>query len=319
MIFLQVFTFHSANSESVAPRSTFNSRANLARLQRQVRQLPIQSQSKGCIDIFRIRHGQVSCSRESGCRMRCLSGYAFIGKESSTILTLPCDPATSQLMLDGHPWRPELTLCAPHCPDGCHNGGSCVSPGRCECPAGFGGSTCKTAQLQADEPAAIIRELAHNERRVECDEGQQMPDGNTTVILVYEKGHWRYQDGRILRSVDEVTCATIPPAPEVRQPATAPPKPAPSLRPVEPTTPSTAPFSPSGPRIGVVPLRTCTYPRFMSDLRATVAGNLSHLKFTCREGLATRDGRTWVTVTCRDGIWWRSEGQRLQESHVQCI
>ena len=30
------------------------------------------------------------------------------------------------------------------CPQGCYNGGSCVSPGRCSCAPGWSGDDCKT-------------------------------------------------------------------------------------------------------------------------------------------------------------------------------
>jgi len=320
---LNFFFFVFAKSESVAGSLTV-----LDRLQRQVRQLNQTSRPKGCIDIFKLQDGQVVCG-DSGCRMRCMTGYRFIGAEESDVIDLPCDHATNQLMFRGHPWRPELTLCAPQCQDGCHNGGSCVSPGKCECPAQFSGPSCKSSRLQADQPApARIRELAHNERRVHCDEGQQMPDGATDVILVYEKGHWWYEDGRLLRGVDQVTCSPVAPggvAPKNAPPhlANKPPPTGPATTPrapVEPTTSPTArPLPGDGPEKAVLPLRTCKYPQFRGDLQATVAGNLSHLKFTCRDGLATRDGRTWVTVTCRDGVWWRIEGQPLREDHVQCL
>jgi len=319
---LQLFVF--ADSETVAAPRSYDSGIVLDRLQRRVRQLN-QTQPKGCIDIFKLQNGQVVCG-DSGCRMRCMNGYRFIGAEQSDVIELPCDQSTNQLMFRGHPWRPELTLCAPHCEDGCHNGGSCVSPGQCECPVQFSGPTCKNSRLQADQPApARIRLLAHNERRVHCDEGKQMPDGATDVILVYEKGHWWYEDGRLLRGVDQVTCSRV--AQEGESPKNSPPhmanKPLPTITTgrssVEPTTSPTTRPQRDGPERAVLPLRTCSYPKFQGDLQATVAGNLSHLKFTCRDGLVTKDGRTWVTVTCRDGVWWRSEGQPLREEHVQCV
>jgi len=377
--------------------------------------------NKPCIDIHELRHGQAVCDA-SGCRLRCRPGYLLLASELLSEAYLSCDASRGELLFRGVAWRPEMTLCAPHCPGGCHNGGECAAPGQCRCRGPWGGPTCGEERPQGDDPGAG-GQLAANQRRVDCEEGTQMPDGATSALLEYRDGHWYYSDGRVLLGVDQVTCHKVAPSkPDNRPKPTARPEPtSPSLsnkprsqspdrvrhtpthRPdpfkltsnsrsfeeedphkVFPRTadhPSesrrshriseilTNPSHPSSfevkrnrkrsqdssrssavqrlpqPSLGrpsrqqsrLMPSRRpqeetvgwtewqrfnadhdCDFPTFTSELRATAVPSGRGLRFECAPGRRTLDNRDWVTVTCHDGVWYRTTGLPLQEHHVRC-
>uniref|UniRef100_A0A2P2HW65 Neurogenic locus notch homolog protein 1-like n=2 Tax=Hirondellea gigas TaxID=1518452 RepID=A0A2P2HW65_9CRUS len=315
------------------------------------------SEIKRCIDIHEVANGQTVCGF-SGCRMRCLPGYSFIETESERTRTvmLSCDHNTGDMKFRGEIWNPAMTVCSPLCQKTCENGGRCVAPNKCECRGPYTGDTCSEEPMLGDQPYRGYQpnSLFLNQRRVECKPGTRMPDGSTSITLSYRDNSWFFPDGRMMLGVDQVTCRKVsssvePNKPSVQNPSqTNKPNPEPFVaRPTEYVPPPSvgdnrvstrAPgYVCSSPCLNggtcvytntcscprgywgpTCSANTCTYPRFQSNINASLGGTLSRMKFECHPGFYTKAGRDRVVVLCSGGTWRLPNGRLLAEDDVKC-
>lgn len=83
--------------------------------------------------------------------------------------------------------------CAPHCPYGCRNGGACVGPDLCRCPADYGGTACQQKRCLQPINGNNITTVSRDSRLfAHCDPGYLFENHETYIELYCNDGEWVY-------------------------------------------------------------------------------------------------------------------------------